>query len=131
NSLVPSERAKPFRISLSLMDRWEVGGLVIPEAFLPIMRSVQQYKQLATSKTQFDDVFRSASVFFDGVESNLIFSELLTLIHLDSPSIEVSSNRAVEDLKLVGFIMSNFNLKEEEMLVVHVPLLLLALLVKM
>src|SRR5436190_717555 len=111
NSLAPSERAKPYRISLSLMDRWEVGGLVIPEVFLPIMRSVQQYKQLATSKTQFDNVFRSAGVFFDGVESNLIFSELLILIHLDSPSIKLSSNRAVEDLKLVSFIISNFNLR--------------------
>jgi hypothetical protein len=131
NSLLPSERAKPFRISLSLMDRWEVGGLVIPEVFLPIMRSVQQYKQLVTSKAQFDEVFRSASVFFDGVESNLIFSELLTLIHLDPSSIEVYSSQAVDDLKLAGFIISHFNLREEEMLIVHVPLLLLSLLVKM
>ncbi|KZZ91956.1 dopey [Ascosphaera apis ARSEF 7405] len=29
----PSERAKPFRISLSLMDRWEIGALIVPEKF--------------------------------------------------------------------------------------------------
>ncbi|PGH04659.1 hypothetical protein AJ80_08493 [Polytolypa hystricis UAMH7299] len=130
NSLHPPERAKPFRISLSLMDRWEVGGLVVPAVFLPIMRSVKQYKRLATSNTQFDEVFRSASAFFDGVESSLIFSELLSLLHPDSSSINTRSERAVDDLKLARFIASSFNMTEEEMLIVHIPLLLLVLLIK-
>ncbi len=29
-----AEKAKPYRICLSLMDRWEIGGLVVPEIFL-------------------------------------------------------------------------------------------------
>ncbi|OJD27400.1 hypothetical protein ACJ73_01213 [Blastomyces percursus] len=131
NSLHPPERAKPFRISLSLMDRWEVGGLVVPEIFLAVMHSVQQYEQLASSTANFDEVFRSASAFFDGVESSLIFSELLSLVHIEPSVIQARSNRAIKDLKLADFIISHFNMGEEEMLVAHVPLLLLALLVKM
>lgn len=129
-SSVPNERSRPFRISLSLMDRWEVGGMVVPEIFLPIMRSVQKYRQSARSNAQFEEVFRSASAFFDGVESSLIFSELLTLLRLDSGSKAFSAS-FVDDLKLTNFIVSHFNMREEEMLVIHIPLLVLALLLRM
>ncbi|OAX79296.1 hypothetical protein ACJ72_06385, partial [Emergomyces africanus] len=131
NSLHPPERAKPFRIALSLMDRWEVGGLVVPAIFLPVMHSVQKYEHLASSSGNFDEVFRSASAFFDGVESSLIFSELLSLVHVEPSGIQTRSIRAIEDLKLANFIISHFNMGEEEMLVAHIPLLSLALLVKM
>ncbi|KAI1922406.1 hypothetical protein LOZ65_003513 [Ophidiomyces ophidiicola] len=130
NSMLPQERAKPFRISLSLMDRWEVGGLVVPEVFLPIMRSVQQYDQIATSKSMLDEVIRSASAFFDGVESSLIFSELLSLVF--QPNVNnTSSKNLLLDLQLGGFILSHFNIREEEMLITHVPLLLLGVLLTM
>ncbi|PGH05170.1 hypothetical protein GX51_03069 [Blastomyces parvus] len=131
NPLHPPDRAKPFRISLSLMDRWEVGGLVVPAIFLAVMHSVQQYEQLASSTANFDEVFRSASAFFDGVESSLIFSELLSLVHIEPSLIQTRSARAIKDLKLANFIISHFNMGEEEMLVAHIPLLFLALLVKM
>ena len=130
-SSTPSERSKPFRISLSLMDRWEVGGIVVPEIFLPVMRSVHKYKRLAPSKSHFDEVFRSASAFFDGVESNLIFSELLSLLRLNRTGPVTLSASLVEDLKLANFIASHFSLREEEMFTIHIPLLMLALLLKM
>ncbi|WEW58021.1 hypothetical protein PRK78_003488 [Emydomyces testavorans] len=129
SSVIPQERAKPFRISLSLMDRWEVGGLIVPEIFLPVLRSVQEYSRTATSKTKFDELFRSASAFFDGVESSLIFSELLTLVL--GPSMSGGSDKALADLRLASFTISHFNLKEEEMLTVHIPLLLLGTLLTM
>jgi hypothetical protein len=125
-STVPSERSRPLRISLSLMDRWEVGGYVVPAVFLPIMRSVQSFEGVA-SKSQFDEVFRSASAFFDGVESSLIFSELLYLINLNPDGID---ERKVNDLNLAHFIIANFNVREEEMLLIHIPLLVLSILVK-
>lgn len=130
-SLAPGERSKPFRISLSLMDRWEVGGLAVPEIFLPVMRSVHKYRRTSPSKANFEEVFRSASAFFDGVESNLIFSELLALVRLNPTGSITISAGLVEDLKLASFIVSHFNLKEEEMLTVHIPLLILSLLLKM
>lgn len=131
DTLVPQERSRPFRIALSLMDRWEVGGLVVPEIFLALLDNAKQYGDQATSKAQFDEVFRSASAFFDGVESSLIFSELLTLLDLGRTSVDARTDRSIGNLQLAGFILSNFNVREEEMLLVHIPLLTLALLIKM
>ncbi|KAH0542943.1 hypothetical protein FGG08_002712 [Glutinoglossum americanum] len=128
NHKSPTERARPFRICLSLMDRWEVGGLVVPEIFLPIINSVREYEQVA-AKEQFSEVLRSASVFFDGVESGLIWGELAGLtasaIRDHSSDCEVR----LDKLRFVKFVVTHFNVREEEMLVVHIPTVVLALLV--
>ncbi len=117
--LVPVERAKPFRICLSLMDRWEIGGLVVPEIFLPIIRSVQRYQRQATSEADFKEVLRSASVFFDGVESGLIWGEVTGLFAGALKSGKLTE--AMDRLSLVKFIIANFNVREEEMLLIHAP----------
>jgi hypothetical protein len=124
----PVERARPFRICLSLMDRWEIGGLVVPEIFLPVVSSVRRYKDLAASKEDFSEVLRSASVFFDGVESGLIWGEIVGLI---AQAIEPGNSTTVEridKLSLINFIITHFNVREEEMLIIHAPLATLTLL---
>ncbi|KAL4979041.1 protein dopey [Aspergillus desertorum] len=126
----PSEKARPFRITLSLMDRWEVGGHVVPAVFLPFMRSVQAY-ELTVSKPHFDEVFRSATSFFDGVESGMIFSELLNLIDWDTKSLSSGTPRILDNLNLAHFILGHFNVREEDMVLNHAPLLTLASLIKM
>ncbi|KAL4750824.1 protein dopey [Aspergillus terricola var. indicus] len=127
---LPSEKAKPFRITLSLMDRWEVGGHVVPAVFLPFMRSVKAY-ELTAPKPHFDEVFRSATSFFDGVESGMIFSELLNLIDWDTKSLANDTPRILDNLNLAHFILDHFNVREEDMVQNHAPLLTLAALIKM
>ncbi|PWY70957.1 hypothetical protein BO70DRAFT_432047 [Aspergillus heteromorphus CBS 117.55] len=127
---VPSERTRPFRISLSLMDRWEVGGYIVPEVFLPIMRSVHSFGTKAP-KSQFEDVFRSASSFFDGVESGVIFSELLHLIDWRPQDLTSRTEALLSNLELAHFILENFNVREEDMILGHVPLLTVSTLIKM
>ncbi|PIG89158.1 protein dopey [Aspergillus arachidicola] len=129
-TVVPSEKTRPFRISLSLMDRWEVGGHIVTAVFLPIIRNVQAFEKVA-SKTHFDEVFRSASAFFDGVESGVIFSELLKLIDWTPESLDRDNDQVMDNLRLAQFILENFNVREEDMVLNHVPLLLLSVLIKM
>ncbi|KAI2862454.1 hypothetical protein CBS147321_3899 [Aspergillus niger] len=127
---VPSEKTRPFRISLSLMDRWEVGGYIVPEVFLPIMRSVQAF-ELKASKPHFEEVFRSASSFFDGVESGVIFSELLYLIDWKAKDLASGQEKVLKNLELAHFILENFNVREEDMVLAHVPLLTLSTIIKL
>ncbi|KAE8153415.1 Dopey, N-terminal-domain-containing protein [Aspergillus avenaceus] len=130
DTLAVSEKTRPFRISLSLMDRWEVGGHIVPAVFLPIMRNVQAFEQLAP-RNKFEEVFRSASAFFDGVESGIIFSELLKLLDWSPHDLESDRGRIVQDLKLSQFILESFNVREEDMVLNHVPLLTLSVLLKL
>lgn len=128
DSTNPLEKARPFRICLSLMDRWEIGGLVVPDIFLPVINSVRQYKDKATSKADFSEVLRSASVFFDGVESGLIWGEIVGLIVQALGPGKSSTAERVDKLSLVSFIITHFNIREEEMLLIHTPLTILTVL---
>ncbi|KAK1240918.1 hypothetical protein MKX07_006351 [Trichoderma sp. CBMAI-0711] len=121
-----AERTRPYRICLSLMDRWEVGGLVVPDIFLPVVESVRQFQKQGPAKAEFTEVLRSASVFFDGIESGLIYSELVGLLaQAISPGKSSNDDRS-DKLSLVNFIITHFNVREEEMVTVHAPLTCLA-----
>ena len=133
DSTAASMRARPFRICLSLMDRSEIGGLVVPRIFVPAMESIWQYETIAPSKDAFADVLRSAHVFFDGIQSRLIWSELiqLTFSAFDADSLRTSSSQitdAQKKLDLVWFVITRFNVREEEMLVIHMPMACLLIL---
>jgi hypothetical protein len=122
---LPSDRARPFRVCLSLMDRWEVGGLIVPELFLPAIQSVQSYSEVA-AKDQVEEVMRSASAFFDGVDSGLIWGKLTQLVTSSLNPESLDRQEALRRMKLAKFVLSRFNLKEEEMLVHHMPLMILS-----
>ncbi|KAJ1331246.1 Dopey-like protein [Microdochium nivale] len=126
-----TERARPYRICLSLMDRWEIGGLVVPEVFLPVITSVKDFKLKASTKAEFTEVLRSASVFFDGVESGLIYGELVSLMAQALGPGNATVAKRNESLALVQFIMAHFNIREEEMVTIHAPLAALAILAMM
>ena len=149
DALTSSEKARPFRICLSLMDRWEIGGLVVPRIFRPAMESIWRYQRLAPSKEAFAEVLRSASVFFDGIESGLIWAELNQIMVSerkgeqddelntkqpldsteDTKTQTLSEMSAESRLDLALFIITKFNIREEEMLALHIPLATLVLLI--
>ncbi|KAL8920246.1 MAG: hypothetical protein Q9172_004599 [Xanthocarpia lactea] len=127
---VPVEKARPLRISLALMDQWEIGGFVVPKIFLPALRSVFRYQEAAPTSEAFDEVLRSANVFLDGVESGLIWDEISNKL-LRATEMQIMEPRAFQDsLKLALFVTRNFNLQEEEMLTRHMPLLVSSLVLK-
>ena len=134
DSSSPALRAKPFRICLSLMDRWEIGGLVVPRIFKSAMEGIHFYKENAPSKVEFSEVLRSANVFFDGIQSRLIWKELMSLLFhaLDAHQIEenvIGVKSVQKNLDLIWFIITNFNIHEEEMLGLHIPNALILILV--
>ena len=117
------EKARPYRICLSLMDRWEIGGLLVPQIFLPAMKFAYQY-YLNASSNDASDVLRSASLFFDGVEASLIWGSLIKILQHDLNLQNPSSS----GLQLIRWIVGKFNVKDEEMLTVHIPHVILYLL---
>lgn len=122
-----ADKARPYRICLSLMDRWEIGGLVVPEVFLPIVDSVRSFKDRAPGKMEFSEVLRSASTFFDGVESGLIYGEILSQLALAIGPGDLTATERSDKLALVQFILRHFHITEEEMATLHAPLTVLAI----
>ncbi|KAL8909482.1 MAG: hypothetical protein Q9207_000162 [Kuettlingeria erythrocarpa] len=129
-AVTPAEKARPFRVALALMDRWEIGSLVVPNVFLPALKSIWRYQKTARTSEEFTEVLRSANGFFDGIESGLIWDELSNKL-LCATSMEVLDTEDFrERLDLTAFVIANFDLQEEEMLLCHIPVLALSLLLK-
>jgi hypothetical protein len=112
-----TEKARPFRICLSLMDRWEIGGVLVPRLFLPAMRSVYAYSKKSTREDSVEAI-KSASLFFDGTESRLIWTELFKLVRESTEG----KHESIEDLHFFRWVVQNFHVREEEMLTSHIPL---------
>ena len=125
NSMNPADRTKPLRIGLSIMDRWEIGGLVVPKIFLAAIQSAWKYQSTESSAESQVEVLKSANMFFDGVESSLIWSEIYGVISRALQPNDVSDSEASDILLMIEFVVHNFNIREEEMQTIHMPLALL------
>lgn len=127
-----AEVARPYRILLSLMDRWEVGGAIIPRLFFPAMQAAQKYENVATPD-KYAEVLRSAAQFFDGVEPGLIWSELLEMLLTALGSTRyplLDSDACSERITVARYVLKTFNVQEEEMVIIYAPLVLLAIIVE-
>ena len=111
-----SQLARSFRICLSLMDRWEIGGSVVPRVFLPSLDCLYAYSVDAPAQ-DVAEVLRSASLFFDGVEANLIWATLRSLLQRTAKG----NDAAYRSVRLFNWIIENFNVKDEEMITIYAP----------
>ena len=121
-TLSQAERSRPLRICLSLMDRWEIGGSIAPHIFVPCLKSIWRYQTSSAPRSDKAEVLKSASAFFDSVESTLIWSELTKLI---SQALRPGRSESSDMLDVVYFTVTQFNIREEEMQLVHMPLVTL------
>lgn len=123
-----AEQARPYRICSSLMDRWEIGGLLIPRVFLSAMKYLLEYLHIA-STAQFQDVLRSASSFFDGIESGIIWGQVKDLVVSALGHASLTEEVRRSKIELIQFIISHFYVREEEMVTFHMPLINVEILV--
>lgn len=123
-SVTPTEKARPFRICLSLMDRWEIGGMVVPQILIPLLQNVWQYQSIAPSQDNFEEVFRSASVLFDGMEAGLIWGKISMVLTSSFGNREALDDNQ-DGLGLIFFIITKFNIRDEEMQTTHIPMVTL------
>lgn len=106
----PSEQqTQAFKITLASMDRWEIGSELIPNVFIPALKAV---KVSHDNKALDKDVLKCASALFDAVETLVIYSNIFDLV-------------TKQDITFVLFILQNFNVTDEEMIVHQMPLILI------
>jgi hypothetical protein len=98
-------------IAISMMDKWEIGQSILPHLFIPILNVSKIIHDPYNS--HFEQIIKHANNLFDAVETNVIWCNILTLVQDDG-------------IDLVLFILKNYNVEDEEMIITHVPLILLA-----
>lgn len=101
---------KVCSISIAIMDKWEIGQSILPRLFIPILE--KSYFIADNYPSDFDKLIKYSNEVFDGVETGLIWATILDLIQ-------------AEKINLVIFILKSYNVSDEDMVITHVPLILL------
>ncbi|KAG7848702.1 hypothetical protein KL941_001520 [Ogataea angusta] len=110
------QRIEACKIAVAIMDKWEIGQYIVPKILIPIIRCTKETHETERIEV-FDELVKNANAFFDSVETINIWSDVLRLIK-DG------------EIDLVLFILRHFRVEEEDMVVLHLPLALLASLAK-
>ncbi|KTW26455.1 hypothetical protein T552_02934 [Pneumocystis carinii B80] len=112
----PVKLGEMFKILLSFMDKPSIGNIVISEVFLPSIRTIYIYGSFGNDDL-YNNTLSSARTYFNSIDSKLIWSKILSLV----------DKRGVSDLldyKFALYIISNFSIHEEDMVLFHIPLVL-------
>lgn len=105
--ILPPNTVRVSKISLALLDKWEIGGHVVPELFTPIMEAIFTKPEPSN--------LSSARALFDSMDPAVIWAELFSWIEAGR-------------VHMLLWVVEKFNLRDEEMLVRHIPLVLLHIL---
>src|SRR5271155_5641505 len=106
---LPPDPIRVSKTALALLDKWEIGGYLMPELFTPVMETV-----FAKPDT---GILSSARALFDSMDPAVIWAELFCWIEAGRVS-------------MLTWVVEKFNLREEEMLVRHIPQVLLYILIR-
>ncbi|KAI9289079.1 Dopey, N-terminal-domain-containing protein [Umbelopsis sp. AD052] len=119
---------RPYRMLVSLMDKWEVGQPVLNTIFLDVVRCLKKESQLPEFNTE---VRHSANMWLDLVDPYLVWSKLFALMDTRYPGKEHDSGsrsyqQELDDLSLILFLLQTFKMADEEIQQMHMPLFLAA-----
>ncbi|KAM3578985.1 hypothetical protein VKS41_008521 [Umbelopsis sp. WA50703] len=121
---------RPYRILVSLMDKWEVGQPVLNSIFLDVARCLKKESELPEFTT---DVRHTANMWLDMVDPYLVWSKLFHLMDSRYPGKGSNSTldstaykQELDDLSLILFLLERFKMADEEVQQMHMPLFLAA-----
>ncbi|KAI8640170.1 Dopey, N-terminal-domain-containing protein [Parasitella parasitica] len=127
------EQQRPYKILISLMDKWELGQPIVNNIFIDSLISL---KSSAKSKQQ-EEVMKTANMWMDMVEPYLVCMKLFELIDTCFSGTAMTNKKSsksigtLDSLRLVEFTLESFHFADDEIKQIHFPLILAALVKKL
>ncbi|KAG8840312.1 hypothetical protein FRB91_006317, partial [Serendipita sp. 411] len=119
----PVPDARPLKIFLSLLDKWEIGSQLTDALILHTLESIR--KTLGERPAEFEDIHLAASSLYEAAEPRLVWKHLFSAVQDELCGKKRLS--VPEPIKLVRFVVKTFR-NDEEMQKLHLPLCLTGLL---
>lgn len=123
-----TEQQRPYKILISLMDKWELGQPIVNNIFIDSLIS------LKSMKSQQAEVLKTANMWMDMVEPYLICLKLFELVDVAFPgntSNKKPNNHSLDHMRLMEYTLDTFHLIDDEIKHIHFPLILAALTCKL
>ncbi|KAI8987465.1 Dopey, N-terminal-domain-containing protein [Mycotypha africana] len=141
NTPVELEQQRPYKILISLMDKWEIGQPIVNNVFIDSLHSLRSI-QLSPTEGGKTEVIRTANMWMDMIEPYLICRKLFELLDNDFTNITSSSSSSssssskthkkafstfVENLELMEFVVDSIHFTDDEIKHIHFPLIVTAM----
>ncbi|QRW09045.1 hypothetical protein RhiLY_08044 [Ceratobasidium sp. AG-Ba] len=111
---------RPFKIFVSLLDRWEIGGPMTEALVIDSLTALQS--GLARTEDG-DDIMMAATTLYEALEPQILWQQLYT----DARREVLDHSTNPKALRMIKFILSTFKNHDEEVQSVHLPLVSTAL----
>lgn len=113
--------SRPFKVFISLLDKWEIGGALTEAIVLDVFKALKSL--IESDTTSGGDVVMAASTLYEAVEPHIVWKQLLNTI-LNELTADGMQNEAV---RLARFILKTIHVRDEEIQTVHLPIVFSAL----
>lgn len=113
--------SRPFKVFISLLDKWEIGGALTEAIVLDVFKALKALIESDTASGE--DVVMTASILYEAVEPQIVWKQLLNAI-LNELTGDGTQNEAV---RLARFILKSIHVRDEEIQTVHLPIVFSAL----
>ncbi|KAI0323044.1 Dopey, N-terminal-domain-containing protein [Amylostereum chailletii] len=113
---------RPFKIFISLLDKWEIGGPLTDILVVDAFRSLKSSIQSETESSE--ELNMTASTLYEAVEPQVVWKHLLTGIISEV----VGEKSRPETIHLTQFILTTIHVRDDEVQALHLPLVFSALL---
>ncbi|CAI2173784.1 1528_t:CDS:10 [Funneliformis geosporum] len=116
---------RPYKILISLMDKEEIGQPIVQDLFVDILLSFKNHIE----KSEFSsDLLQTANMFLEMINPYLIWMKLYGLVQ---DRFSAQDGLDTSALDLVDFVLNSFQMHDDEIEQIHIPLFVTALLRKL
>nr|XP_031863087.1 uncharacterized protein CI109_001565 [Kwoniella shandongensis]KAA5530159.1 hypothetical protein CI109_001565 [Kwoniella shandongensis] len=108
---------RPFKVFLSLLDKWEIGSVLSERLAISSLRTVKDASESGPSTVK-DEILATAAAVYEAVEPVVIWKEL------HSSVLDELNSKGSGAIELVRWIVASIPQTDEEINSVHVPIVL-------
>ncbi|KAJ3723564.1 Dopey, N-terminal-domain-containing protein [Lentinula guzmanii] len=112
--------SRPFKIFISLLDKWEIGAALSEVLIYDSFKAVKSLAD-ATSEGE-EDISMTANTLYEAVEPHILWRRLLGAIFQEI----IGGDKHFEAIAMMLFILKTFS-QDEEVQTIHFPLIFAAL----
>ncbi|KAG8219398.1 Dopey, N-terminal-domain-containing protein [Butyriboletus roseoflavus] len=113
--------SRPFKIFISLLDKWEIGSLLTEALIYDALKALRQH--LTAESEMREDITMTASTLLEAAEPSILWKHLLKAIL----SAINSSEHQLEAISLTLFLLRSLPVQDEEVRSIHLPVIFAAL----
>ncbi|KAF8588312.1 hypothetical protein K439DRAFT_1629769 [Ramaria rubella] len=116
--------SRPFKIFISLLDKWELGGPLVDVLLYDALKAVK--RGVLQNEVASADLLMTGNALYDAVEPLAVWKQLFAAVRLELLTETPSTH--FEAMTMVKFVLTRLRAQEEEVQRVHLPYFFMGLL---